>query len=95
MADYRVVCVNHAETSPGHFHIVEVGTGTPSGYTSKLGVATVRIMLGTGHTFFTVGTHSGKRATVSLFDCECGYRSIRSDRDDETDNNLDSLPGCG
>jgi hypothetical protein len=90
MADYKIVCVTKAGTSP-HQHIASVGVGT---LFDTRTVTQVRALLAQGHRFYTVSPSSGKTAFVSSYDCACGVKTIRSHADAVTDNNLDNLGPC-
>ena len=85
MAEYRIVCVNEDDG-----HITVVGTGTdPNEATKKWTVAQVRAAIKAGDRFYTQDT-DGNKAYVELY----GDEWIRTDPDNETDNNLDNLRAC-
>jgi hypothetical protein len=96
MASYRIVCTEQSDPpAPGHGHILAVGVGDdPSKATERFEVAEVRRKLRAGDRFYTVGIASGDEADVQAFDCWCSVKTIRSDPDQVTDNNLDDLRLC-
>jgi hypothetical protein len=96
MAAYRIVCTEQSDPpAPGHGHILAVGTGSdPNKADNRFTVQTVRSKIAGGERFYTVGLRSGDYADVEPFDCWCGIETIRSDPDQVTDNNLDSLRLC-
>ena len=54
MSHFRIVCTKQEPHSPGHGHIVQVGTGTIAGTYSQLwSVAAVYTAMDHGHRFFT------------------------------------------
>jgi hypothetical protein len=91
----RIVCTEKS-TSTTHGHITTVGIGSDADKadTSET-VDEVRrnILFGTD-TYYTLDVRSGKRADVERFDCWCGVKTIRSNPDAVTDNNLDKLRKC-
>lgn len=98
MASYRIVCteqepVNQPTT---HAHIVAVGTGDdPNKASKRWTLADVIAAMDRGDTFYTIGTSSGKRASVVKVSCDvCRRTIIRSSADAVTDNNLDNLRRC-
>lgn len=91
MASYRIVCANKEHP---HRHIIDVGTGTTAQqWSQRWTVEEVRSALQAGHTFYTVSESTGKRADTCRIN-GCTVRTIRSDADAVTDNNLDNLGGC-
>ena len=92
MAAYRVVCV---DTEHPHRHITHVCTGSAPDTANKCWtVAEVRTAIINGDTFYTVSASTGKRAGVRLDDCRiagCTIKTIRSDADAISDDNLDNL----
>jgi len=97
MADENwIVCVNRADTSPGHRHITHAGTGSDPDQASAIWtIAQVRARLNAGERFYTVSFSNGIEADVEPFDCSCGVETIRSNPDAAADNNLDRLRECG
>jgi hypothetical protein len=97
MAGMQIVCTDKL-TSPErtHPHIVSVGTGTdPDRASARSSVEQVRTQIAAGVRFFTVSPSTGAEAEVERFDCPvCTFRTIRSDPDHVTDNNLDNLRPC-
>jgi len=88
MADYRIVCVNHAPE--GHIESVGVNRlGGDEGYDEIWSVEDVRRLIRLGYRFYTVSPSTGAEADVELYD-----DTIRTNPDQVTDNNLDSLPAC-
>ena len=84
MTEYRIVCVEKDE------HIVAVGIGTdPNKAMKRWTVAKVRERLKAGDRFYTEDA-DGNKADVEPY----GEEWIRTDPDDETDNNLDNLRAC-
>lgn len=63
-------------------------------YSTTLAVGEVRRQIDYGEAFYTEDAR-GNQARVEKFDCGCGVKTIRSNADATTANNLDSLPGCG
>lgn len=95
MSTYRIVCV---DTEYPHRHILSVGTGTdPNKASQKWTTAQVRQALADGDRFYTKSPSTGAEADVHSDDCPepgCSFKTIRSDADAVTDNNLDNLRGC-
>jgi hypothetical protein len=95
MATYRIVCV---DTEYPHRHILAVGTGDdPDAASARWTTAQVRSALADGDRFFTVSPSTEARAEVRRDDCPepgCTFKTIRSDADAVTDNNLDNLRAC-
>ena len=93
----RIVCTDKV-TSPGrtHPHIVSVGTGTDPGRASdRFSIEQVRAQIAAGTRFFTISLSTGAEAEVEPFDCPvCAFRTIRSNPNHVTDNNLDTLRPC-
>jgi Protein of unknown function (DUF3892) len=88
MANYRIVCVNHAPA--GHIESVGVNQyGGDEGYDEIWTVEDVRRLIGLGHRFYTVSPTTGAEADVEPYD-----DTIRTNPDESTDNNLDNLPSC-
>ena len=84
MTSYRIVCVEK------NGHITAVGTGTnPNKADRRWTVAEVRERIEAGDRFYTEDD-AGAQVEVELY----GDEWIRTDPDDETDNNLDSLRAC-
>ncbi len=98
MARYRIVCTNQEPASEPHdvAHITYVGTGNnPSGADKRWSVGQVRSAIDNGDTFYTKSTSTGKTAEVEKYECgHCGYKTLRTNPDDQTDNNLDDLREC-
>lgn len=87
MADYRIVCVNHAPEG----HIESVGYtqyDTGEGYDDIWTVEEARYAIAQGHRLYTVSRTSGKQADVELYE-----DTIRTSPDQSTDN-LDDLAHC-
>ena len=93
--DHRIVCVNKEYT---HSHITLVGTGTNAQHWDRTWtVKEVREALERGDRFYTVSASSGKAAWVRADNCRvagCTIKTIRSNPDAVTDNNLDNMSGC-
>ncbi len=91
----RIVCV---ETEHPHRHIVAVGIGANAARADyRMTVAEVRNAIEDGDVFYTVGSSSGKTALVGLDTCHfptCTVATIRTNPDDEKDDNLDELRAC-
>jgi hypothetical protein len=88
MADYRIVCVNHAPEG----HIESVGYtqyDTDEGYDGIWTVEEARYALEQGHRLYRVSPSTGDEADVELYE-----DTIRTNPDQTTDNNLDDLPAC-
>lgn len=88
MADYRIVCVNHAPEG----HIESVGYtqyDTSEGYDAIWTVEEARYAIEQGHHLYTVSPTSGERADIEPYE-----DTLRTNPDQTTDNNLDDLPGC-
>lgn len=84
MASYRIVCVEK------NSHITAVGTGSdPNKASKRWTVSQVRQALENGDRFYTEDT-SGHQVDVEAY----GDKWIRTDPDNETDNNLDNLRAC-
>ena len=84
MTEYRIVCVEK------NSHITAVGVGTnPDKATDRLTVAQVRAAMKDGDRFYTEDT-TGHQVEVEPY----GDSWIKTDPDDETDNNLDNLRAC-
>jgi Protein of unknown function (DUF3892) len=84
MASYRIVCVEK------NGHITAVGVGTdPNKSDTRWTVAEVRAAIKNGDRFYTEDA-DGNKADVELY----GDHWIRTDPDNETDNNLDNLRAC-
>jgi hypothetical protein len=69
-----------------------VGIGTTRGrpdYSET--VEAVRANLLT-QTYYTISPSSGAAAIVHRFDCACGVKTIQTNADPYSDNNLDNLP---
>jgi len=95
LMDYRIICtIQEPSTTPGHGHIVRVGTGTTArGYNRLWTVAEVYSAMDAGLRFMTYGEQSRKWALVEKFRC-CHRDTLRSASDAIADNNLDKLPMC-
>jgi Protein of unknown function (DUF3892) len=90
----EVLCVRH-ETVNGHTHIGALGVRTLGGIIGLLPVKTVLEELESNrYGFFTTGSHSGQAAELTSFRCGCGEMQVRTEPDDEKDNNLDQLDEC-
>jgi hypothetical protein len=91
----RIVCV---ETAHPHRHIVAVGVGVKADKAiDRLTVAEVRAAIEDGDIFYTVGSSSGEVALVGLDTChfaDCTVKTIRTNPDDEKDDNLDDMRVC-
>ena len=96
MADYLVVCSNRPEVTPGHRHIVSIGTGDELGVACNRvwTVAQVYAAMGLGNRFLTPSPTTKHTTWVRKLECPCGLPTLRADPDKVTDNNLDDLPGC-
>jgi hypothetical protein len=97
--DYRITCTvqQPAHEPPTHAHIVQVGTGTDSGWSRLWTLAEVVKAIKNGwHTFHTIGKRSARRAEVRVIRCPAHswHETITTVGDTTTDNNLDSLPRC-
>ena len=91
MTQKRIVCTE--KSSGGHGHILKVGIGTdPGKATDSETVSVVRSNIAAGDIYYTYG--GGKTALVRRYDCSCGVKTIRSDSDATTANNLDNLRAC-
>lgn len=90
MADYQIVCTVRRPVPPqNHDHLVEVGVGAAS---TRWTVRQVISAMSSGDTFHT--QTRGARADVDTYGCHCGYTTLRTNRDNSTADNLDSLPVC-
>jgi hypothetical protein len=88
MADYRIICVNHAPE--GHIASVGVNTlGIGDGYDDIWTVEAARYAIEQHHRLYTVDPDTGKEADIELYE-----DTIRTNPDQSTANNLDSLPPC-
>jgi uncharacterized protein DUF3892 len=93
MATYQIVCTNKSDS--GHGHITHAGTGDFTGYSQRWTVAEVRAAIRAGSVFYTVSpSRPTEVALVEPYDCSCGVKTIRTDPDEVTDNNLDNLQDC-
>jgi hypothetical protein len=94
-APRRIVCV---ETEHPHRHIMAVGIGDdPAAADYKMTVSEVRDAIENGDVFYTVGSSSGETALVGLDTCHfrtCTVLTIRTNPDDEKDDNLDEMRAC-
>jgi len=94
MTEHRIVCTDR-DTTTAHKHIIAVGTGTdPAKATKRWTVTEARAAIAGRDRFYTVSPTSGAQADVEPFDCACGVKTLRSNPDDKTDNNLDNLRIC-
>jgi hypothetical protein len=90
----EVRCVRHV-TVNGHTHIAALGVMTLGGIIGLVPVKTVLEELQSNrYGFFTPGSHSGKAAEITSFKCDCGEIQVRTEPDDEKDNNLDQQDEC-
>lgn len=91
----RIVCTTQSNPpAVGHGHIIAVGTGTdPGAASARVEVDEVRRRIDLGELFYTQDAY-GNQARVEKFQCWCGYKTIRSNADATTGNNLDSLRLC-
>jgi hypothetical protein len=98
MAEYRIICTTQepSQVPNDRAHIVAVGTGSSaSNYDRYWQLNEVLAAMDRGHTFYTFGESSRKRASVEKYKCPwCSQIHIRSTPDAVTDNNLDNLPQC-
>jgi len=102
MTDYRIVCtVQEPVNKPSkHAHIVKVGTNHESAKTKDTATNSRTLKqvvdgIDGDDTYHTIGTVSGVKTGVHTAKCSvCEATIIRTDPDDETDNNLDSLRPC-
>jgi hypothetical protein len=88
MAEYRIVCVNHAPEG----RIESVGYSmldADEGYDDIWTVEQARYAIEQGHRLYTVSPTTGTQADVELYE-----DTIRTNPDQSTDNNLDELPRC-
>ena len=86
---YKIDCVelSTVEKPWRHGHITKVHVGEYA-----WGVSAVRKwIVEEGDRFYTVSPSTGKQADVEPYDCACGVKTIRSDPDHVTDNNLDNM----
>lgn len=98
MTTYRIICTNQLPVNEPtlHAHIVAVGTGTdPDEPPDRKWTLEEAIAAIDGGDDFYVEV-DGKRVDVEVVDCpSCDHRILRTEADDSTANNLDSLPICG
>jgi hypothetical protein len=89
----EILCTTKTEghhTSPPHISSI----GSSHGVTGTLAQATTAILSGTDE-FFTVSPTTGAVAEVEAYFCdECQHDVLRSNPDDDLDNNLRRLPDC-
>jgi hypothetical protein len=89
VGNYRIVCaeLSWSDSPSGHGHVKAIRVGQ-----YLWSVASVRKwMAENGDRFYTVSPTTGKQADVVAYDCECGVRTIRSDPDAVTDNDLEDI----
>lgn len=86
MSTYQITCATKIHP---HRHITQIG-----GVGARWTVDQARAAIARGDVFYTVSRLTGKQARVLAFDCSCGVKSLRSNADAVTDNNLDNLPNC-
>ena len=96
MVEYVVVCVDRAgDGEPRHDHIYQALVRPITGGAGKLlSVKDIRRGITFGiHRFFSFDA-DGNREQVMRYRCGCGYRTIRTGRDDTRDNNLTLKVPC-
>jgi hypothetical protein len=98
--DYKIVCVT---TALAHSHITSVGVdGTATNPNQTFTVTEVRDKIDKGDKFHTVSPSTEATTYVKKDTCGiresnglvCDYKTIRSNADAVTDNNLDYLVTC-
>ena len=95
MAEHRIVCANKTGTTPRHHHIIQVGTGASEAHTDRQWtVDVVRAEISQGTRFYTVSESTWNVAEVELYDCSCGFKTIKTKCDSVEDNNLGNLRRC-
>ena len=95
MSDYRIVGVNRLNTSAEHRHVTDIETTAVEVLSRRWSAAEVRAALSNGDGFYTISPTTSEMATVEIYDCSCGLKTIRSGPDAIVDNNLAALPKCG
>ena len=86
---HEIACAvfSHANAE-GHRHVLSVGL--VEGRNQP--VETVRFRIAQGDSYFTFG--AGRTASVRVYDCWCGAKTIRAGPDAVLANNLDNLREC-
>jgi len=87
MTSYRITCTTKSTCPNGH-HIVAVGPEN----LNRITVPEAYQMIDQGHRFYTLA--ASEIAWVEKFTCQCGIKTLRSQADTTSLNNLDHLPTC-
>lgn len=97
MGRHRIVCTEQeGAPDPHDAHIEAVGIGEdPDKADRRLTVDEVYDWMDDGEEFYTKSQSTGDEADVHKYDCDpCGQATLRSDADENADNNLDNLRDC-